>query len=214
LNPKKKKGRETNMQRLDDNERAETREKAIYRYVEALDKAEFDTIAEVLDLAANDPELSQAITEVNFAIQEEMQLTPLAGDAEIVRALIRNHLHSATDVVEDKDLPLTVGEVAAKLKSERRVPFTDDKVNNLLLNSQKSLPAFLSLEATRLIGRELGVKASDRYWRAFRDAAITLSMGRGRESQLLAAREQREHRSPLGARRRPPHSSRNSDSEE
>jgi hypothetical protein len=202
------------MQRLDDNKRAETREKAIYRYVEALDKAELDTIAEVLDLAVNDPELSQAITEINLTIQEEMQLTPFAADAEIVRALIRNHLHSATEVAEERDLALTVGEVAAKLKSERRVPFTDEKVNDLLLHSQESLPALLSLEATKLLGRELGVLASDRFWRAFRDAAITLSMGRGRESQLLAAREQRERRGPVVARRKSSHTKRDADSEE
>jgi len=200
------------MERSNDNERAEAREKAIYRYVEALDKAELDTIAAVLDLAVSDPELSQAITEVNLSIQEEMQLTPFAADAEIVRTLIRKHLHSAIEVVEDKDLPLTVGEVAAKLKSERRVPFTDEKVNDFLLNNQQSLPALLSLEATRLMGRDLGVTASDRFWRAFRDAAITLSMGRGRESQLLAAREQRERRSTPGARRRS-HSKRNADTE-
>lgn len=188
------------MQKPNDNKRAAIREKAIYRYVEALDKAELDTIAAVLNLAVDDPELNQAITEVNFAIQEEMQLTPLAADAEIVRMLIHKHLHCARDVTEVKDLPLTIGEVAAKLKSERRVPFTDEKSNNLILNSQQSLPALLSLEATRLLGKELGVKASDRYWRAFRDAAITLSMGRGHESQLLAAREQRERRHSTGLR--------------
>lgn len=188
------------MQRPNANKRAAIREKAIYRYVEALDKAELETIAAVLNLAVDDPELSQAISEVNFAIQEEMQLTPLAADAEIVRMLIHKHLHSARAASEVKDLPLTIGEVAAKLKSERRVPFTDERANNLLLNSQQPLPALLSLEATRLLGRELGIKASDRYWRAFRDAAITLSMGRGRESHLLAAREQRERRHSTGLR--------------
>jgi hypothetical protein len=202
------------MARSNNDSRVEAREKAIYRYVEALDKAELDTIAAVLDLAVDDPDLSQAITEVNLSIQEEMQLLPFAADAESVRTLIHNHLHSVTEVAGDRDLPLTVGEVAAKLKSERRVPFSDEKINDLLLNSHQSLPAFLSLEAIQHLGRELGVRASDRFWRAFRDAAITLSMGRGRESQLLAAREQRERRGPLVGRRKSSHTKRKADTEE
>lgn len=189
------------MNRPNDHERAVLREKAIYRYVEALDRAELEIVAEVIALAIDDPELSQAIIEVNSAFQQEMQLTPLSADAEIVRTLIHEHLGSG-ELVHTQNLPLTVGEVAAKLKSDRRVPFTEERVNDLLLNNQQPLPALLSFEATKQIGRDLGIEASDRFWRAFRDAAITLSMGRGRESQLLAARIQREGRKSIGTRRK------------
>ena len=189
------------MDRPNDHERAALREKAIYRYVEALDRAELEIVAEVIALAIDDPELSQAIIEVNSAFQQEMQLTPLSADAEIVRTLIHEHLGSG-ELVHTENLPLTVGEVAAKLKSDRRVPFTEERVNDLLLNNQQPLPALLSFEATKQIGRDLGIEASDRFWRAFRDAAITLSMGRGRESQLLAARIQREGRKSIGTRRK------------
>jgi len=189
------------MDRPNDHERAALREKAIYRYVEALDRAELEIVAEVIGLAIDDPELSQAIIEVNSAFQQEMQLTPLSADAEIVRTLIHEHLGSG-ELAHTENLPLTVGEVAAKLKSDRRVPFTEEKVNDLLLNNQQPLPALLSFEATKQIGRDLGIEASDRFWRAFRDAAITLSMGRGRESQLLAARIQREGRKSIGTRRK------------
>lgn len=189
------------MNRPNDHERAVLREKAIYRYVEALDRAELEIVAEVIGLAIDDPELSQAIIEVNSAFQQEMQLTPLSADAEIVRTLIHEHLGSG-ELVHTQNLPLTVGEVAAKLKSDRRVPFTEERVNDLLLNNQQPLPALLSFEATKQIGRDLGIEASDRFWRAFRDAAITLSMGRGRESQLLAARIQREGRKSIGTRRK------------
>jgi hypothetical protein len=189
------------MDRPNDHERAALREKAIYRYVEAFDRAELEIVAEVIDLAIDDPELSQAIIEVNSAFQHEMQLTPLSADAEIVRTLIHEHLRSG-ELAHNENLPLTVGEVAAKLKSDRRVPFTEERVNDLLLNNQQPLPALLSFEATKQIGRDLGIKASDRFWRAFRDAAITLSMGRGRESQLLAARIQREGRKSIGTRRK------------
>jgi hypothetical protein len=189
------------MNRPNDHERAVLREKAIYRYVEALDRAELEIVAEVIALAIDDPELSQAIIEVNSAFQQEMQLTPLSADAEIVRTLIHEHLGSG-ELAHTENLPLTVGEVAAKLKSDRRVPFTEERVNDLLLNNQQPLPALLSFEATKQIGRDLGIEASDRFWRAFRDAAITLSMGRGRESQLLAARIQREGRKSVGTRRK------------
>jgi hypothetical protein len=189
------------MNRPNDHERAVLREKAIYRYVEALDRAELEIVAEVIALAIDDPELSQAIIEVNSAFQQEMQLTPLSADAEIVRTLIHEHLGSG-ELAHTENLPLTVGEVAAKLKSDRRVPFTEERVNDLLLNNQQPLPALLSFEATKQIGRDLGIEASDRFWRAFRDAAITLSMGRGRESQLLAARIQREGRKSIGTRRK------------
>ncbi len=189
------------MNRPNDHERAVLREKAIYRYVEALDRAELEIVAEVIGLAIDDPELSQAIIEVNSNFQQEMQLTPLSADAEIVRTLIHEHLGSG-ELAHNENLPLTVGEVAAKLKSDRRVPFTEERVNDLLLNNQQPLPALLSFEATKQIGRDLGIEASDRFWRAFRDAAITLSMGRGRESQLLAARIQREGRKSIGTRRK------------
>ena len=189
------------MNRPNDHERAVLREKAIYRYVEALDRAELEIVAEVIGLAIDDPELSQAIIEVNSAFQQEMQLTPLSADAEIVRTLIHPHLRSS-ELADTENLPLRVNEVAAKLKSDRRVPFTEERVNDLLLNNQQPLPALLSFEATKQIGRDLGIEASDRFWRAFRDAAITLSMGRGRESQLLAARIQREGRKSIGTRRK------------
>lgn len=189
------------MNRQNDHERAVLREKAIYRYVEALDRAELEIVAEVIALAIDDPELSQAIIEVNSAFQQEMQLTPLSADAEIVRTLIHEHLGSG-ELAHTENLPLTVGEVAAKLKSDRRVPFTEERVNDLLLNNQQPLPALLSFEATKQIGRDLGIEASDRFWRAFRDAAITLSMGRGRESQLLAARIQREGRKSISTQRK------------
>ena len=94
------------MNRPNDHERAVLREKAIYRYVEALDRAELEIVAEVIALAIDDPELSQAIIEVNSAFQQEMQLTPLSADAEIVRTLIHEHLGSG-ELAHTENLPLT-----------------------------------------------------------------------------------------------------------
>ena len=52
------------------------REKAIYRYVTALDNGDMDGVAEVLDLALCDPELERIIEEIDLAYQEEEEITP------------------------------------------------------------------------------------------------------------------------------------------
>lgn len=195
------------MQDHHENQGTTVREKAIYRYVEALDQGDADTVAAVLDLALNDPELDQAIAEVNLAIQDEEQLAPLAADAKIVRDLIHTHLRSALESREAEDQPLTVGEVAARLKAERRVPFPDEEANNYLLTNSRPLPAQLSAQTIKQMATDLGIRASDRFWRVFRDMAIMLGMGRSHKAQLLAAREERGSRNRRGGRGEPSQSS-------
>jgi hypothetical protein len=168
-----------------------SRQKAIYRYVQALDQSDLETIATILDLAVNDPELDRAIIEINQHIEEEENLTSFAEKAEIVRNLVRTHLPSAFEPNKPVDSPLTVGEVAARLKAEQLVPFTDQEANEQLLNVSHPLPAWLNMQAVQQLAVGLQVTASERYWRAFRDAAIMLGMGRSHQSQLLAAREER-----------------------
>lgn len=70
------------------------REKAIHRYIKALDEGDMEGVAEILEMCLDDPELEQIITEINLAYHEEEQLTPIAIDAQLVRELIRQHLHS------------------------------------------------------------------------------------------------------------------------
>ena len=169
------------------------RAKAVYRYVQALDQGDMDSVAAVLRDALYDPELSRIIAEVNLAYQEEERLTPIADDAHLVRELIRKHLLSAFEAEEPEDeTPLTVGQVAARLQADRRVPPADQEANRRLLGSSTPLPAWLSVQAVRQLAKELGVTASERFWRAFRDTAIMLGMGqRHKRAQLAAAREQR-----------------------
>ncbi len=47
------------------------REKAIHRYIQALDKGDMDGVSEVLDAALSDSELERIITEINLAYHEE-----------------------------------------------------------------------------------------------------------------------------------------------
>ena len=180
------------MHKHDNNSSNVARDKVIYRYVQALDEGDLDAVAAILDSALQDAELDAAITEIHLAVQEEEQLTPVTGDAETVRGLLRKHFAHTIEAAPEHDTPLTVGEVAARLKSDRRVPFVDQQVNERLLGISHVLPTLLSIQAVNQMAVELGVTASPRYWRAFRDAGIMLNMARSnRQAQLAAAREER-----------------------
>ena len=104
------------------------REKAIYRYVIALDNGDLDSVAKILELALYDPELARIIEEIDLAYQEEEGITDIATDAAIVRDLIQQHLHSAFEEIDNSPeklaadyfdqstaSPLTVGDVAKRL---------------------------------------------------------------------------------------------------
>lgn len=168
------------------------RTQAIHRYVDALDRGDIDGIDQVLEAAMHDSELSRIIEEINLEYQDQDQLTPIAADAQLVRDLLQQHLSSAFDINEPDETPLTVGQVAARLHAERRVPVADQEANRRLVVSSVPLPTWLSAQAVRQLAMELGVAASDRFWRMFRDTAITLGMGQSHKSaQLAAAREER-----------------------
>lgn len=169
-----------------------SREKAILHYIQALDQGDMESVAAILEAALDDPELDRVIMEINLAYQEEEQLTPAAADAQLVRDLLHKHLPSAFDANELDERSLTVGDVAARLQADRRVPPADQEVNRLLLGSSVPLPAWLSVQAIRQLTTELGIRASDRFLRAFRDTAIMLGMGHSHsQAQLAAAREER-----------------------
>jgi hypothetical protein len=165
-------------------------ERAVDRYVRALDHCDVDEIAAVLADALNDPELDRRIVEINLAYQDEGQLSPLSHDANLVRELVRRHLPSAFETTEHLSQPLTVGEVASYLKEQRRVPFPDREANESLLSSSIPLPLWLSAQEVKKLAGNLGVNASERFWKVFRDVAITLCMGHSHQQAQLAAREQ------------------------
>jgi hypothetical protein len=168
------------------------REKMIHRYIQALDQGDIDSVAAVLEAALDDSELDRVIAEINLALQEEEQLTPTAADAQLVRDLLRKHLPSAFHMDEPDERPLTVGDVAARLQADRRVPPADQEANRRLLGSSVPLPTWLSAQAVSRLITELGVATSDRFLRAFRDTAIMLGMGHSHsQAQLGAAREER-----------------------
>lgn len=189
------------------------REKAIFRYIQALDRGNIEGLGAVLEVALNDPELERIIREINLAYQEEEQITPIVTDAQVVRDLLHQHLHSAfanedrplDDVenivsTEDADLlisalgedTLTVGDVARSLQESKDVPLAERDNIAKLLGSSVPLPASLSIHAIRELALQLKINASDRFLDIFRDAAIMLGIGRSQsKAQLAAARAQK-----------------------
>jgi hypothetical protein len=191
------------------------REKLIYRYVQAVDQGDLEEIAAVLEAALDDPELDRIITEIDLAYQEEEKLMPIAQEAQLVRELLHEHLPSAFVTEEVDDKPLTVGEVAARLKANRKVPVADEKTNRLLLRSSVPIPTWLNARVIQKLAEELGVTASKRFWQMFKDTAITLNMGRSHsQAQLLAAREERAQYTYKKVTKPDPSADENSEQEE
>lgn len=175
-------------------------ERAVERYVCALDEGDLDTVSAVLNEALENPELDRVITEINFAMQDEEGLAPLSSAANLVRELVRRHFHSAFGVEDDLS-PLTVGEVAARLQVERTVPTADQPVNSALLGNPTQMPSRPGVKEIRQLAADLGVTASEKYWRVFRDTAIMLGMRQSHYQAQLAAREERSRRPSRSQRR-------------
>lgn len=167
-----------------------SQEIAILNYIQALDEGDMEAVAAILEAAVNDPELDRLITEIDLFYQEEQQLTPIAIDAQQVRDWLRKHLRSAFETPVDTSKPLTVGDVASRLKDEPKLLPMERKVIELLINNTKELPTSLGVSAVKKLGEELEIEASDRFWRSFRAKAIFMRMGRSHDqAQLAAARE-------------------------
>jgi hypothetical protein len=174
----------------------ELREKQVLRYVRALDDSNADDLALILEAAESDPELDRLIGEVHEAIHDEAALAPVAADARLVRRLLRQHIPNGFAEVADAGV-ITVGEIAARLVADRRVPDEDRAENHTLLESGVVLPAYLSRAALNELATGVAPSLSERYWRRFRETAVTVAMGRAhRQVQLAAARQARRRTNP------------------
>ncbi len=167
------------------------RERLLDLYVWGLDHGNADAIATVLNAALTDPQLNSLIDEVNQAYEDEERLSPLANEAETVRALLQQHLPSAFESPTHQ-APLTVRDAASHLQSKNRVPVSDLEAHRLLLNSNVPLPTQLSLVEIKKLAGNLEVKASDLYWKRFQQSAVALWMARSQKQAQLAARSKRK----------------------
>lgn len=176
------------------------REKVLYRYANALERGDVDTLAVVLQEAEYDATLERMLMEVHEAYQVEKDAVAYVKDAALVRQLLQQHLPSGlTNPVEDVEIPrLTVSDVVARLQSEAAVrgPIKQEvaTIVQQLRQNTTPLPNSLSLRSTRRLFMQLGVSVSDRFQKLFRETAIFLSMGREQGmAQLAATRRQQQH---------------------
>jgi hypothetical protein len=89
-------------------------------------------------------------------------------------------------------LPLTVGEVAERLRAKKRVPQGDEEASRRLLTDGTPVPTQLDESQMAQLITLLPIQASQRFWRAFREQAMLLLMGRtSAQAQLGLAREAR-----------------------
>jgi hypothetical protein len=188
------------MQKDMEKERRRTRELLLDRYVLALDEGDPAAAAAALDDAyeasIDDPEIERLINEINLAYRADAKLTPMDADAKMVRALLREHVPSAFDTHDQLKKRLTVGEVAGWLQAQGRVRAGDQEVNRSLLTNSTVLPLSLNAPAIKNLAIDLRVGGSQFYWRAFRDAAITIGISRSHDQAQLAARERQQVRRP------------------
>ena len=167
------------------------REKLIHKYVTSLDNGDMDGVAEVLEAACYDSELERIINEIDLHYQEEEGVTPVANDAELVRKLAREHLHSAFDPLPNNPLDfsviegktrgsVTVGDVALIMKKAERIPSTDRNKVDLLLNNQTVVPNNSGMKEVRRLFESLSldVTFSDRFLDIFRTTSIKVSINR------------------------------------
>jgi hypothetical protein len=160
------------------------------RYLEAVEREDFAAQDELWLLAAADPDLEAAFHEIHALIIEEEQERTTAA----VAAAVEQHLPAAR-VVQPAAGPVTFADVADELfrAPPGGVPTDGWRLNDALRSSDEPLPRELGLTALiEFAEKKFGV-APREYWKAFREAALTVRM----RANTLAADYQ------LAARRGP-----------
>lgn len=171
------------------------------RYLDALDTGDVALLAELWEQAAVDPQLEQVLGELTDGLALEEERDPAwVADADKLRSLLRDHLPSGFR--EEYELPpLTVREVASQLQKDSilraRFHESDQAANSRLLADTTPIPRELGLPHFDKWKTTLGIRASAHYWRAFRQAAVLLAMGRCQQAGELAA-ARRAGRTPKG----------------
>lgn len=171
------------------------------RYLDALDAGDIAALAELWEQANENPQLEQVLNELTEGLADEENLDPAwKADALQVRSLLREHLPSAFPS-EAELPPLAVSDVAARLQIDSvlagRMSAADKAANSRLRMVPTPLPEDLGLLHFETWKNALSISASSHYWRAFRQAAVLLRMGRCQQAgELAAARQAR--RSPNG----------------
>ena len=178
------------------------RERESLRYLDALDAGDLDAVAAIWGEAAGDPELEALLRDLDDGLYtEEGPGTDFRADAARIIDFARQCFPVAFPA-EGPDGPLTAAEVARRLEAEpefRRLDAADRLAHARLLADAAPLPDQLGQPGLDRWLASLGVAAGLHYRRAFRKAAVLMTMARGqREGRLAAARRATPESRPRG----------------
>lgn len=179
------------------------REKALYRYIDALERGDFEVMARILQQAERDPELEAMIWEVQTAYLIEQEAEQQEDDILLVRQLLQKHLPSGFVVTQDvQDIPpLTVSDVVARMQVDEIVKGgLKDELQGVVQQLRPStvpLPSNLGVQGIRDLFVQLGVRASKRIHKLFSETALFLSAGRAQGMAQLAATRRQQEKSRL-----------------
>jgi len=163
---------------------------AAARYLEALERDDFDTQAILWRQAGADRELATLLHDLHAGLLEEQ----LQGEAEratssLTEAVAR-HLPSA-EILRPASGPVTVADVAEELfrRPPPRLSAAAHALNEKLRLAREELPDGLGLSKLIAWAEAKFGKAPHDYWVAFREAALELDLRRASEADYqMAAR--------------------------
>jgi hypothetical protein len=162
------------------------------RYLAAVETEDFDTIGALWEQAADDPDLDAMMDGLNAELVAEQERQEQAAVAAAVVEQIERHMPSA-EVIRPATGPLTVAEVAEYIRRHPPAGLTADdlRLNDVLRGVAEAVPVDLGVRQVVAWGRRFGT-APEAYWRAFRQAALTLRLRReSAENYQMAARPTR-----------------------
>jgi hypothetical protein len=173
------------------------RDSLVMQYLEALEEGDIELVTTILAKTEQDEKLAYLIEQAELALAKEEDLAPEADTAKKVRDLVNKHLTSTFENeqagLSNSLNPLTIGEVAAKLKAKGKLAPVFVPINEKLLKNTTALPQTLSWQAILKLAQTLKISASDPYWRQFQQTAIGLGVARSHDQAQLAARERKTH---------------------
>lgn len=174
------------------------REKLLYRYINAIERGDFETVAFVLQQAENDAELENMIVGVNEVLSDEYDAVAQEETAQLVRHLLEKYLPSGLGNTEDDaDIPLiTLSNVAERVISndslQSHIRKEVKSIAHQLNQTEVLLPEKFSQRTLAELFDQLGISVSNSLKKLFHETAVFLSMRREQNlAQLAATRRQR-----------------------
>lgn len=161
------------------------------RYLEAVERDDFETQEQLWQLAGTDPQLVAAFRQVHDDLLAEQEEVEATHAKTAITSAVEQHLTSA-EIVTPTAGPVTVAAVANELfrHTPDRLPAAAHVLNERLRQSPEELPASLGLSKFVAWAEATFGPAPIEYWKAFREAALLVRMRATPETEFqLAARK-------------------------